>query len=328
MATILDVAAKAGVGVGTVSRVLNDSPHVSPATRARVERAISELQYRPSTAARALSSGRSSAVPVFAPNVTLPSVTSRLTGILDVIDEVHELVLCQVREPEQRAEFVERHSGRLPAFGVLSISLDLEPAEIRAFADAKVPVVSIDHHTVGVPSIIIDDAAAARLATEHLIGLGHRQIAFLGDQPRGDYRTRASEERRAAFRTVLDAAGVEWGEHLEADVVDSKRRATEELLDRSPRPTAVVADADSTALCVLAVARAMGLGVPGDLSVIGFDDLWAAYAAGLTTVAQPLEESGRLGANLLFAAARGEDVPPLTVLDTHLVDRDTTAPPP
>jgi DNA-binding LacI/PurR family transcriptional regulator len=325
--TIGDVAAKAGVGVGTVSRVLNNSTHVSPDTRARVQKAIAELGYRPSAAARALSSGRSSAVPVFSANITLPSVVARLQGIFDAVDDDHELVMCQVRSPEQRAEFVTRHAGKLPAFGVLSISLLLDEEEVAVFRDSAVPVVSVDYLTPGVPSIVIDDVAAARTATEYLIDLGHRDIAFLGDRPQGDYRTRATEERRSAYREALAAAGVDWEPRLEADVVDSKRKAAAELLGRTPRPTAVFADADSTALCVLAVARSMGLSVPTDLSVMGFDDLWAAYAAGLTTVAQPLEMSGQMAAGMLAAAAAGDELPEVTTLETRLVVRETTAPP-
>jgi len=327
MTTILDVAARAGVGVGTVSRVLNNSPHVSDATRAKVEAAIAELGYRPSTVARALSSGRTSALPVFASNITLPSLTVRLRGILDVVDELHEVVLCQVRDPEQRSEFVDRHAVRLPAFGALPISLALEAGEVAAFRDAGVTMVSIDHLIEGVPSIVIDDVHGGELATQHLVDLGHSDIVFLGDEPQGDYRTRASEERRHGFRTALEASNIELTDDHEANVVTSKRQAAANVLKRSDRPSAIIADADSTALCVLAVARSMGLRVPEDLSVVGFDDLWAADAAGLTTVAQPLEESGRLGAQMLFAAARGEDVPLLTRLDTELITRDTTSSP-
>ena len=327
MPTILDVASRAGVGVGTVSRVLNNSEHVTEATRDKVNAAIAELDYRPSSAARALSSGRSSFVPVFATNVTLPSTTPRLAGILDVVDELHEIVLCEVAGPIQRAGFVERHSGRLPAFGVLAISLHLDESEIAAFDAAEVPLVSIDYEIDGVPSLVIDDVAAAATATQHLLDLGHTEIAFLGDKDSGDYRTRASVQRRSGYRTALRSAGVSPRPGLEHSVTKSKKQAAAELLGRASRPTAVITDADSTALCLLAVARSMGLSVPRDLSVVGFDDLWAAGAAGLTTVAQPLEESGRLGASMLFSAASGEAVPTLTTLRTELIVRETSGPP-
>ncbi|MDH3731353.1 MAG: LacI family transcriptional regulator [Acidimicrobiia bacterium] len=327
MATILDVAAKAGVGVGTVSRVLNNSPHVSGPTRAKVTAAIAELNYRPSAVARALSSGKTSALPVFATNITLPSVTARIRGILDLVDEVHELVVCQVREPEQRFEFVDRHAVRQPAFGVITIGVDLEPGEVASFASSEVPVVSLDYQLDGVPSIVIDDVAAGEAATKHLLGLGHTRIAFLGDAETGDYRSRASEERRSGYRAAMQDAGIEPIPTYDARVVDGKKDAAGEVLLQATPPTAIIADADSTALCVLAVARRMSLGVPNDLSVIGFDDIWAADAAGLTTIAQPLEESGRLSAQLLFSLARGEDVAMVTRLETNLVERETTAPP-
>jgi DNA-binding LacI/PurR family transcriptional regulator len=328
MPTILDVAAKAGVGVGTVSRVLNDNVHVSDATRTKVKAAIAELGYRPSSIARALSSGKTYALPIFATNITLPSVTARIRGVLDVVDEAHEVVACQVRVPEKRLEFVERHAVRLPAFGVLTIALDLEPAEIAAFRTSKVPVVSIDHLIAGIPSLVIDDTDAMNRAMQHLLALGHTEIGFIGDAETGDYRTRASAERRRAYRAALTAAGIGWTQAHEVEVTNSKRAAAAQLLSRSQRPMAVVADADSTALCVMATARSLGIKVPHDLSVIGFDDVWAADAAGLTTVAQPLEESGRLAARMLFAAAQGEEVPLVTTLPTQLIERETTAPPP
>lgn len=329
MPTILDVAARAGVGVGTVSRVLNDSVHVSDATRTKVKEAIAELGYRPSSIARALSSGKTFSLPILATNITLPSVTARIRGVLDIVDEAHEVVICEVRAPEQRLEFVERHAVRLPAFGALTVSLDLEPAESAAFQSSSVPVVSIDHLIEGIPSVVIDDADATDRAMQHLLGLGHTEIGFIGDAETGDYRTRASAERRLAYRAALAAAGIEGDPSHEVDVDHrGKRAAAAQLLSSSRCPTAVIADADSTALCVLATARGLGINVPLDLSVIGFDDVWAADAAGLTTVAQPLEESGRLGAQMLFATARGEEVPLVTTLPTQLIERETTAPPP
>lgn len=327
MTTILDVAAQAEVGVGTVSRVLNNSPNVSDATRAKVKAVIAELDYRPSPVARALSSGKTASLPILATNITLPSVTQRIRGILEVVDEVHELVLCQVSEPAQRFDFVDRHAVRQPAFGAFTISVDLGAAEVESFRASDVPVVSIDHQVEGVPSIVIDDERAIGHAAQHLLDLGHTRIGFLGDANTGDYRSRASETRRRSYRAAIEAAGIEWTESYEATVADGKKKAAASLLSQKLPPTAIIADADSTALCVLAVARGMGLRVPSDLSVVGFDDVWAADAAGLTTVAQPLEESGRLGAKTLFRAARGEQVPMVTTLETKLIERETTAPP-
>ncbi|MEE8330999.1 MAG: LacI family DNA-binding transcriptional regulator [Acidimicrobiia bacterium] len=327
MTTILDVAAKAEVGVGTVSRVLNNSPNVSDATRAKVSAVIAELDYRPSSVARALSSGKTSSLPIFATNITVPSVTQRIRGILEVVDEVHEVVVCQVRDPGQRFEFVDRHAIRQPAFGVITISVDLEPQELESFRSSGVPVVSVDHRIDGVPSVVIDDVTAAKQAVGHLIDLGHTRIGFLGDAGTGDYRSRASEARRDGYRLALREAGIRLVEENEATVGDGKKAAAAALLSQELPPTAVIADADSTALCVLAVARRMGLRVPIDLSVVGFDDIWAADAAGLTTVAQPLEKSGRLGAQTLFSVARGEEVPMVTTLQTKLIERETTSPP-
>ncbi len=201
MATILDVAAKAGVGVGTVSRVLNDSPHVSEQTRAKVKAVIDELGYRPSPVARALSSGRTATIAVIAPHATRPSVVERLRGIVDVIaEEDYDLTLCSVQRPEQREAFMRRHAEQQRAAGVIVISSPISRREVERFEDRDIPVVVIDHDGDRVPSVFIDDYAAGETATNFLLGLGHRRIALVGDADTGDYRSRASVQLFSALK--------------------------------------------------------------------------------------------------------------------------------
>jgi LacI family transcriptional regulator len=328
VATILDVAARAGVGVGTVSRVLNDSPHVSDATRAKVQAVIDDLDYRPSSVARALSSGRTSAIAVLADTVILPSVVTRLEGILSVFDDANEIVICNVSRPDQRSEFVARHTDRQPAGGALAISLDLDPGEVAAFERAGVPIVSIDFEVPGVPSLVVDDVASGADATRHLLDLGHRRIAYLGDAETGGYRSRASTERHRGYLAAMAEAGLVPLPGHEVFIGEAGITAAAAALMTLPQPpTAIFASSDATALCVLGEARARGVSVPDDMSVIGFDDLWAAFAAGLTTMRQPLFESGELAARMLQAAQRGEAVAPLVDLQVDVVSRSTTAPP-
>jgi LacI family transcriptional regulator len=328
MATILDVATRAGVGVGTVSRVLNDSRHVSDLTRARVQAVIDELGYRPSSVARALSSGRTSAIVVLAARATLPSAVARLEGILSVFDDANEIVICNVAQPDQRSELVARHTDRQPAGGALAISLDLGPDEVAAFERAAVSIVSIDFEVPGVPSLVVDDVAAGTAATRHLLDLGHRRIAFLGDPETGDYRSRASTQRRQGYLAAMAESGLESSPGHEVHVGEAGKKAAAAALMTLPEPpTAVFASSDAAALCVLGEARTQGISVPNDLSVIGFDDVWAASAAGLTTMRQPLFESGKLAARMLQAARRGETVASRVDLEVDIVVRSTTAPP-
>lgn len=328
MATILDVAARAGVGVGTVSRVINDSPQVSAETRSKVQAVIEELGYRPSAVARALSSGRTASVAVLAFGVTNPSVSVRLEGILSVLGGGTDVVICSVEDPDRRRELVIRHTQDQKSRGALAISLELAPPEVEMFADAGVPLVSLDFDLPNVPSVMIDDVAAGAVATKHLIDLGHERIAYLGDAETGDYRTRASAQRHEGYLAAMNEAGLEPLAGHDARVGEAgKKAAAAELFGLPTPPTAIFAPADTTALCVLGQARVQNLRVPTDLSVVGFDDLWAAFAAGLTTMSQPLFESGRLGAEALQALLGGGEVEQRVELGAELVLRSTTGPP-
>src|SRR3954469_8425510 len=186
--TIADVAAYAGVGAGTVSRVLNDSPQVTPATRARVLEAIDVLEYRPSPLARALSRGRCQTCGVVIPFFTHASAVERLRGVVAELDRSrYDLVLFNVESPVHRDEHFAALTGRDRADGLLVVSLPPPERELARLRDAGVPVVLVDATGVGVPAVITDDAEGGRLATRHLVSLGHRHIAFLGDNPDNDF---------------------------------------------------------------------------------------------------------------------------------------------
>src|SRR5215207_3703336 len=167
--TIAKVAAEAGVGVGTVSRVLNGSPSVSDETRRRVLEAITALDYQPSAAARALSTGRTHAVGVVAPFFTQPSVVERLRGMSRALTEArHQLILIDVERAEQRREVFRSASVRGRYDALLAVSLAPTETEARRLEAAGVPIVLIDRAHATLPSITIDDVAGGRLAAEHL----------------------------------------------------------------------------------------------------------------------------------------------------------------
>jgi DNA-binding LacI/PurR family transcriptional regulator len=328
-ATIAEVAAEAGVGIGTVSRVLNGSPAVSDRTRRRVLDAIATLDYQPSAAARALSTGRTGAIGVIAPFFTQPSVIERLSGVSRALTTAgYELILFDVERAEQLSEFFNAGALRGRVDGLLSISLSPSPLAARRLEAARLPVVLVDRGDEGIPGITIDDVEGGRMAAEHLLALGHRRIAFLGDEEENAFGFDSSARRRVGFEAALEAAGHPLAPELRIGRPhgrDIAQDAAAGLLALADPPTAIFATSDVQAIGVLKAARAAGVSVPDELSVLGFDDVEAAEYTGLTTIAQPLEESGALGAELLLRRMSGEAVEPRE-LPLALVDRGSTAP--
>jgi LacI family transcriptional regulator len=328
--TIAQVAAEAGVGVGTVSRVLNGSPAVSADTRQRVLDAIAMLDYQPSPAARALSTGRTNAIGVVAPFFTQPSVIERLRGVSHTLaSEGYQLILHDVERPDQRRDLFRSLAARGRIDGLLAISLAPTEREAWRLERAGVPVVLLDRDHATLPCITIDDFEGGRMAAEHLLELGHRRIAFLGDEEANLFGFDSSAHRREGFEAALAAAGAapapEWIVRRPHGR-DAACAAASELLARESRPTAVFATSDVQAIGVLEAAQAAAVPVPAELSVIGFDNVEAAGYTGLTTVAQPLEEIGSLGADLLLRAVSGEAVESCR-MPLEIVERGSTAPP-
>jgi LacI family transcriptional regulator len=331
--TIADVAAHAGVGAGTVSRVLNDSPRVSERTRARVLAAIEVLDYRPNPLAQGLSRGRCQTLGVVVPFFTHASAVERLRGVVAALDgSRYDLVLFNVESPVHRDEHFATLTRRDRADGLLVMSLPPPARSLARLVESRVPIVLLDSAGTGVPSVVTDDVEGGRLATRHLIDLGHRHIAFIGDEPDNPLGFTSSTARERGYHETMAAAGlavgpgdVRHGPHVRTVA----RGMAEELLAGDGRPTAVFAASDTQALGVLEAARAAGLDVPGDLSVVGFDDIEVSSYAGLTTVRQPLFESGRIATELLLESLAAVD--PLGEselrLDLELVVRQTTAGP-
>jgi LacI family transcriptional regulator len=319
--TIAEVASRAGVGVATVSRVLNGSPAVSETTRRRVRAVIDELGYEPSHAARALSTGRTRTVGVVTPVFTQPSVVERLRGVSrEIAEGGYQLVLFDLARPDRLARLPV--GGRID--GLLCVSMCPSEPDLARLRSAGIPVALIDEEHPELPSVAIDDVAGGRIAIEHLVELGHRRIAFVGDDEGSLWGFKSSARRRVGAAAALAEAGgrlmVRRGPHGRAHA----RSLAARLLALDDPPTAIFAGSDLQAVGVLEAAEAAGLSVPDDLSVIGFDDVELARYVGLTTVSQPLETSGAQGARLLIEAMRG--APRRTCrLDLRVVRRATTA---
>jgi DNA-binding LacI/PurR family transcriptional regulator len=284
---------------------------------------IDELGYEPNAAARALSTGRTRTVGVVARICAQRSVVERMHGIFRVMaGSGYQLAVFDLEQAAPLAELSV--SGRLD--GLLCISLCPSDAVLERYDAAGVPVVLVDCEHPRLSGASTDDVEGGRLAAEHLLGLGHRRIAFVGDEEDDPFGFTSSARRRIGAAAALAAAGLDLLVRCGPHGREQSRALASELLNLEEPPTAVFAGSDLQALGVLEAAEAAGLDVPGDLSVMGFDDVEVARYAGLTTVAQPLEESGARGAELLLEAMRGG---PRVVqrLPLQLVVRSTTAAP-
>lgn len=330
-ATIRDVARLAGVGSATVSRVLNDSPRVKPATRARILGAIAELEYVPSAVARHLSTGRTGAIGVVVPFLTRPSVVERLRGAAAAMAGASfDLIAFDIESLERRTAVLDRVTREGRVDGIIFVSIWPRPEEGERLARSGIPTVLIDAHHQRFSRVVVDDVAGGRTAARHLLELGHRRIAFVGDDPRSRFRFSASRLRRWGVNRAMRSTGIDiepafvrTGGSLEAT-----RDVARELLRLRPRPTAIVCGSDIEALGVLEAARDLGIAVPACLSVVGYDDIEVARHVGLTTVRQPLHESGVRGVELLLGELGGVERPPVRlVLPTELIIRSTTGPP-
>ena len=331
--TIRDVARHAGVSVATASRALNGMDIVNPQTRDRILTVMSELGFSPSPAARRLSLGRTLTIGVVVSFLTRPQAAERLRGVDAVLtDSEFDLVIYNVESVQKRDHYLSTLAQSQRTDGLIVMSLP--PPEGAVLGRSPVPVVFIDVHTPSIaamPRVIGDDAAGGAIAARHLLDLGHTAIGFIGDATADPFGFTSSRDREAGLSAELAGGGVaipdEWIGHG-AHGRYQARELAHRILGGRRRPTAIFTASDTQALGVIAAAREVGLHVPDDLSVIGYDDVEAADYVGLTTIRQQLFESGRRGAEVLLKeiGVRSEH-PPVVPLAPELVVRATTAPP-
>ncbi len=333
--TIRDVARRAGVSVATASRVLNGKDVVSDETRRRVLGVMDELAFTPSHAARRLSLGRTLTIGVVISFLTRPQAAERLRGVEAVLaDSEFDLVIHNVESVEKRDQYLHGLPLAKRTDGLLIVSLPPSADEVAALASAAVPVVVIDAHAsalAALPRVVGDDVGGGELAARHLLDLGHRRIGFVGDQFDNPFAFTSARDRYAGYERALAAAGIPMRTELVALGAHSRYEARDlaaRLLALAQPPSAIFAASDTQALGVMAAARGLGLDVPGDLSIVGYDDIEAADYVGLTTIRQQLFESGRLGAEMLLREIDARSaVPPAVELEPALVVRATSAPP-
>jgi DNA-binding LacI/PurR family transcriptional regulator len=331
-ARIADVAARAGVGVATVSRVLNGRANVRPATRDRVLDAIRTLNYRPSSVARNLSLQRTMVIGALLPWFTNPSAVQRVRGIVDGLSgSAYDLMVFDIESEDRQRRAFELFDRGDRADGLLVVSTNPPDLEVERINAAGLPCILVDAVHASLPSIAVDDVAGGEMATRHLIELGHRRIALIGDPP-PEFRFDWSRDRTRGYEQALSRAGIGVRPEYVREgtrLLHVARGIAAELLALPERPTAVFAASDTQAIGAIEAARALGIRIPEELSVIGFDDIEVASYVGLTTVRQPLFESGRRGAELLLRALSGRQVDVRTeLLPLELVVRSTTGPVP
>jgi len=335
--TIYDVARTAGVGVGTVSRVLNNSTRVSPETKQKVLGAIRVLGFRRSNVARQLSTGvQHRNIGAIMPFITHPSFIERLRGMqlaLNDQDNHCNLVLYNISEPDRYDEQLQSIVDQSAVDGLLIAALTVSNEQRELLNQAGIPFVTLGDRCDGEANCISpDNLYGGYLATQHLLELGHRHIAYLGDQFGSvhGFPAPTSDLRYEGYISALKAYGIPhrseyvWlGVHSE----ETAYHLTKAGLSLPEPPTAIFAMSDLQALgCILAIREA-GQRVPQDISVMGFDDVQLSRHMGLTTVRQHLEQSGYLGMRLLLdMVITPDEVEPRQLPPLELVMRGTTQP--
>jgi LacI family transcriptional regulator, galactose operon repressor len=326
-----DVAARAGVTPSTVSYVINNGPRpVSTAARERVLKAIGELGYQPSDVARSLRSQRSMTLGLVIPNTANPFYAEVARAVEEVgFEHGYTVFLCHSSHlPERERRYAEMLRAKHVDGAIFHpTTADLEPLDL--LSQAGIQAVVLERSVPGYHCFVADERHGGYLATQHLLGLGHRRIGCVvrtADQT-------SSTARVEGYRAAMAEVGLPLDERLitESDFgFAAGAAAAGRLLDLPDRPTALVTHNDIIAIGAIKAASDAGLRVPADLSVVGYDDIaQAAYAVpALTTIAYPKHRMGRAAAQLLLSLLAGEETLPTAtiVLPVQLVVRGSTAP--
>lgn len=331
-ATLRAVAEQAGVSMSTASKVLNGRPDVSPKTQERVLRSAASLGYHSRRRARR----RTNSVLILFDDLISPYSLSVLSGATEAAMRLRQsLVVERILSEEPTRGLTKQWFDSVAARGInalVTVTTPLTDRELGWCADAGIALVIVDPigtTTRSTVSISATNWAGGRAATQHLLDLGHRRIGFLNGPPTSE----PARERLHGYTSALTDAGIDFDPDLvvgDVYAVEPSVHSAHKLLALPDPPTAVFASSDASALGTLRAAMERGLVVPEDLSVVGFDDtLMARWAPiPLTTVHQPLVEMGKVAVERALTLADDADAfsHPFQ-LETHLIVRETTAPP-
>jgi DNA-binding LacI/PurR family transcriptional regulator len=332
--TIADIARRAGVSKGAVSYALNGQPGVSEATRQRIIAIAQEIGFNPNSAARALSGSTANAVglALCRPARILgiePFFMELISGVeAELSARSYALTLQVVADPEAEIAVYRRWWGERRVDGVFVCDLRIGDDRVPVLEELQLPAVVIGgpEHTGGLACVWSDETAALVETVEYLVALGHRRIARVGGLP----DLLHTEIRTKAFIGVCERLGLTESVTVPSDYTGEEgARATRRLLSSAQRPTAVIYDNDLMAIAGLAVAQEMGLAVPGDLSLVAWDDspLCQLTHPPLTALGRDIPAYGAQAARQLMAAIEGKQVGAYQDETAHLTPRGSTAPP-
>src|SRR5512133_4205944 len=328
MVSIKDIARAAQVSHSTVSRALRDSPLVNPETRALIHKIAAEKGYTVSAVARSLVTRRTNTIGVVVTSIADPFVGQVVGGIEEfALAHGYSVILATCHADPDREQRAVRSFHERRVDGILVTASRVGALYMPMLEEMKVPIVLINNQHPGEFGyhVSIDNPAGARAATAHLIELGHRRIAYIGDR----FGLHSDEERCAGYRTTLERSGIAFDAELVVNGdggPENGAQAMRTLLDLTDPPTGVFCYNDMAAYGAMRAARERGLRVPEDISIAGFDDLFLSSYTDppLTTVRQPMQEMGRDAADILLDLLAGGK-PTSVIKPGTLVPRQSTA---
>jgi len=327
--TIYDVAREAGVSIATVSRVMNHPERVAPVTRSRILSVMTRLGFSPTSEAVARARLGLKRVGVVAPFAWSYSFVQRIRGLSKHLSpREYEITTYSVENRGQLDSVFAMLSAGDRVDGVVVMALPLDKEALMLFRRRGMPLVSLETRIEYVCSILSDNQEGGRIAAEYLLRKGYRHPAFLGEGGHPDYVVDSARSRFQAFSERLGAGEIEMEkEHIcfHYAGADYARGAARKLISGKFLPEVVFAASDYDALILYRIARNAGLQVPGDLAILGYDNIEAAEFIGLSTIDQQLDESGRLAAKMIELAFRGSfgQIPEVIRLPVTLIERDT-----
>ena len=332
-ATIQDVAALSGLSICTVSRALRNLPNVSVNAQAKVSDAAAKLGYKASPAASRLAGGSTGSIAIIAPTATAWFFAQAVEAAEEVFAGAgYDTVLISLRNrPSVHSKLFGDLAGLSQRVdGILLLNIALSEAELAAVDASGLAVASVGMHDVPWDNVGIDNVEAARAATEHLLDLGHWDVAMLSGSETGEPSLITANDRLRGFEQALSAHHVTVDPDLVLEAgssIEGGRLAMIELIENRRMPSAILAGCDETAFGALMALRDHGLSAPKNMSIIGIDDHQMSWFLGLSTIAQPVADQGAFAANLLIDRLHRSGLPnPPTshVLETKLIARKST----
>ncbi len=299
--TIYDVARAAGVSIATVSRVLNFPLKVNAATRTAVMKAIDTLGYIPKAESRARALMETHRIGVIIPFFTVPSFVQRLRGIATVLNKNdYEMVIYPVDSRSREKSYLETLPLRKTLDGLIIVSQVFDESVSHRLIENKMETVLIEFYEPNFSTLEIDDAAGGYMAGKYLLEKGHRNLAFIGGKEQPEFGVDPISKRMKGFKKALKEAELPADDEYIHEYALEPGVVLRNLVSKR-LPLAIFAATDLQAIALIREARLLGLRIPQDLAIIGFDNIDMAEYFGLTTIHQPLDESGKIAANLLIS---------------------------